>query len=133
MDSLEEKYLKLLDEHEKLINSSNSKKVNIEQKYQEHIKYLQDNRTNLTETIKKLYSSWLPPKIKSFIDTIKSWAKTGFKKSNFAERRLAICRDCPSLTKNDICTLCGCYMKNKTKLAGAKCPIGIWGDEKEES
>ena len=41
--------------------------------------------------------------------------------------RLSICEQCPAfrpLTKT--CKKCGCFMKLKTTLAHAKCPIGKW-------
>ena len=43
------------------------------------------------------------------------------------ESRLAICRTCeyfkPALEK---CRKCGCFMRLKTELENAKCPIGKW-------
>ena len=46
---------------------------------------------------------------------------------NLHESRLAICRTCeffkPRVEK---CAKCGCFMKLKTKLENAKCPIGKW-------
>lgn len=43
------------------------------------------------------------------------------------EERMAICEDCPSLTHPmKQCKECGCFMLIKTKLAGAKCPLGKW-------
>jgi hypothetical protein len=41
-------------------------------------------------------------------------------------RRYSICSDCTHLTALKICTHCGCFMPNKTKLLHAKCPIGKW-------
>jgi hypothetical protein len=44
-----------------------------------------------------------------------------------AESRMAICDSCPSLlniTKQ--CKECGCFMKLKTKLKNATCPLGKW-------
>lgn len=44
-----------------------------------------------------------------------------------AESRLEICRSCefykPSRNQ---CKKCGCFMKLKTKLEEARCPIGKW-------
>jgi hypothetical protein len=43
------------------------------------------------------------------------------------ESRLAICRTCehfkPKLEK---CRLCGCFMRLKTELENARCPIEKW-------
>lgn len=44
-----------------------------------------------------------------------------------AMARLAICEGCPSLLKvTHQCRECGCFMKLKTKLANAKCPLDKW-------
>lgn len=43
------------------------------------------------------------------------------------EERLAICNECPALNKRIMkCKKCGCYMKLKSTLEQAKCPIGKW-------
>lgn len=43
------------------------------------------------------------------------------------EQRLAICNECPFLNKNLVkCKKCGCFMKLKTTLHEAKCPMGKW-------
>lgn len=43
------------------------------------------------------------------------------------EDRLAICLLCPHLNKKYIkCNKCGCFMKLKTTLRSAHCPIGKW-------
>lgn len=43
------------------------------------------------------------------------------------EQRLAICNQCPAFNKNLAkCKKCGCFMKLKTTLQEAKCPIGKW-------
>lgn len=44
-----------------------------------------------------------------------------------AQKRMLICEDCPRLIRETKqCRECGCFMKLKTKLANAKCPIGKW-------
>jgi hypothetical protein len=40
--------------------------------------------------------------------------------------RINICRGCEFLKKHTRCEKCGCFMKIKTKLTAAKCPIGKW-------
>lgn len=41
--------------------------------------------------------------------------------------RLGICQGCEFFKKNgNRCKKCGCFMKLKTTLAHAKCPIGKW-------
>lgn len=43
------------------------------------------------------------------------------------DERLEICMSCEhlvSLTKQ--CSLCKCFMVQKTKLANASCPVGKW-------
>ena len=44
-----------------------------------------------------------------------------------AAKRFNICKTCPELIKAiSQCKQCGCFMKVKTKLEIAKCPIGKW-------
>lgn len=44
-----------------------------------------------------------------------------------ANTRLSICEQCPELIKiTKQCKQCGCFMKLKTQLKEAKCPIGKW-------
>ena len=41
--------------------------------------------------------------------------------------RLEICRACEYFRpKTETCRKCGCFMKLKTMLEKAKCPIGKW-------
>jgi len=41
--------------------------------------------------------------------------------------RLKICRACEYFRpKTETCRKCGCFMKLKTTLENAKCPIGKW-------
>lgn len=127
MDSSEEKYLKLLAKYEKL-----EEEYSCRNKLQEcNNAYMMAHQTrrDLISSIAKLYSSWLPPKIYSFISTMKAWVKTGFKKSKYKDRRLAICNDCEHFKNQSMCTLCGCYMKAKAGLAGASCPALKWKSE----
>lgn len=43
------------------------------------------------------------------------------------ESRLKICNECPAFRKNLMkCTKCGCFMKLKSTLKQAECPIGKW-------
>ena len=43
------------------------------------------------------------------------------------ESRLKICNKCPAFRKNLMkCTKCGCFMKLKSTLKQAECPIGKW-------
>jgi hypothetical protein len=44
------------------------------------------------------------------------------------EERWGMCQACPELIKlTKQCKKCGCFMKIKTTLPGAECPIGKWG------
>ncbi len=44
-----------------------------------------------------------------------------------AQGRMDICKACPELIQlTDQCKKCGCFMQFKTKLEGAKCPLGKW-------
>jgi hypothetical protein len=41
--------------------------------------------------------------------------------------RLAICLECPRFFKPTFsCKECGCFMKIKTGIKNAKCPLGKW-------
>lgn len=41
--------------------------------------------------------------------------------------RLEICRACEFFRpKTETCRKCGCFMKLKTMLQNAKCPVGKW-------
>lgn len=43
------------------------------------------------------------------------------------KRRLDICNECPWLNKRLVkCRQCGCFMKLKSTLQQASCPIGKW-------
>jgi hypothetical protein len=43
------------------------------------------------------------------------------------ESRLVICNTCPFFNKRLMkCKKCGCFMKLKTTLKQASCPIGKW-------
>lgn len=43
------------------------------------------------------------------------------------KERLAICKGCPELRKPlDQCAACGCFVKAKTMLKAASCPLGKW-------
>lgn len=47
-----------------------------------------------------------------------------------AEKRYSICKECPEFIKTTKqCKKCGCFMKFKTKLQAAECPIFKWKAE----
>jgi hypothetical protein len=46
------------------------------------------------------------------------------------KERFDICKGCPELIKaTSQCKKCGCFMKLKTTLKQAACPIGKWGQQ----
>jgi hypothetical protein len=48
-------------------------------------------------------------------------------KQDQVDARLAICQQCPHFyQKLQKCNKCGCFMKLKTRLHNASCPIGKW-------
>lgn len=54
--------------------------------------------------------------------------KMGRVNSSIHNERMDICRACPELIKLTFqCKKCGCFMKEKTKLADASCPLNKWG------
>lgn len=49
------------------------------------------------------------------------------KDDSYAKERLKICMECPRLFKPTTqCKECGCFMRIKTRLKSATCPIGKW-------
>ena len=59
----------------------------------------------------------------SFVDEFKDYM---FADPDVVLSRINMCRGCEFLKKHTRCEKCGCFMKIKTKLAPAKCPIGKW-------
>tara|TARA_E500000331_G_scaffold104549_1_gene101350 strand:+ start:3476 stop:3685 length:210 start_codon:yes stop_codon:yes gene_type:complete len=50
-----------------------------------------------------------------------------FSGENLIKKRMAICNDCSSFIKiTNQCKKCGCFMKLKTRMKDAKCPIDKW-------
>ncbi len=44
-----------------------------------------------------------------------------------SSRRYDICKSCPELIKlTSQCKKCGCFMKLKTTIEAAQCPLGKW-------
>ena len=70
--------------------------------------------------------------------SLKSWLRGSqtIATQKEAERRWAICKQCPELLydqtnpdtnkKDGRCTQCGCFMNVKVHYAVAECPIGKW-------
>jgi len=46
--------------------------------------------------------------------------------SEDADHRWAVCQACPELMSSNRCRQCGCFMKLKTKVRAAKCPLDKW-------
>ena len=53
-------------------------------------------------------------------------AKNGFVNKDIQQERWNHCQGCTFLTISNKCRKCGCFMKIKTKVKRARCPIGIW-------
>ena len=52
---------------------------------------------------------------------------TDFVSESVQEERYSICKKCPEfIGLTTQCKKCGCFMKLKTTLAEARCPIGKW-------
>lgn len=132
MDTWEERYLKLVAEHDKVLTEmqglkkkqpASSEQLEI---CQNSAKIWQSRSSTLNQEIKDLYKNSFALKVESFFKTTWAWAKSGFKiRKDLGEKRFAVCQQCPHL-KNDRCTLCGCFMKAKSKIPGAQCPIQKW-------
>lgn len=53
--------------------------------------------------------------------------ETEWASDEVAEKRYAICKECPELIKlTKQCKKCGCFMAAKTKLEKATCPLEKW-------
>lgn len=72
-----------------------------------------------------------PKQIKSFKDSMVTWAKQSFKvvDQDVLDQRISICESCEFFVKTSLggrCQQCGCVTKLKTKLLSENCPIGKW-------
>jgi len=52
--------------------------------------------------------------------------RTMYASTEDAKVRFELCNSCDHMMITGQCTKCGCFMRLKTKLAHAKCPIGKW-------
>ena len=64
-------------------------------------------------------------------DDVKPWdlinPKQPRSNDEIVKSRLEICKTCDYFRpKTETCRKCGCFMKLKTKLENAKCPVGKW-------
>ena len=54
-------------------------------------------------------------------------SKNNYTTKEIFDNRMSICNDCDRLIKiTSQCRECGCFMKMKTRLKNAHCPIGKW-------
>lgn len=65
-------------------------------------------------------------------DQVRPWdlfnKKKGRVDSETYKKRIEICSQCPELiSKTFQCKKCGCFMKQKSKLSDASCPLNKWG------
>ena len=62
-----------------------------------------------------------------FIYTIMKLVTRWTKRKEIAAKRLQICQECDQLELDTYrCKKCGCFMKYKTELPFAKCPLDKW-------
>lgn len=64
-------------------------------------------------------------------ESVKPWdminPNSEFLPKDQSQARYEICKTCPEIIKlTSQCKKCGCFMKAKTTLAKASCPIGKW-------
>lgn len=60
--------------------------------------------------------------------------KTKYVPKEIAQARYNICKVCPELVQTTKqCKKCGCFMRAKTTLAHAECPLHKWGKEEVSS
>lgn len=61
------------------------------------------------------------------INAFEEAAQNNIVSDEVQQERYNICLDCTNLYKpTSTCKLCGCFMKAKTKLRKASCPIKKW-------
>ena len=48
------------------------------------------------------------------------------KKRELYDKRYETCKFCKYLSSQELCKICGCYVKAKTKVDKAVCPKGYW-------
>ena len=135
MDTWEEKYLKLAAELDRVVTKTKPKKPPEQNDLLQQTNVaLRKRLGELSQEFITLYKDSYALKIEGFFKTLYNWAKSGFKmtKKDLAESRLAICNACPHF-KSDRCVLCGCYMKNKVKIAKASCPVKKWLPQEDQA
>ena len=69
--------------------------------------------------------------LRNMSDDVKPWdllnPNQPRSQEDLVNSRLEICRACEFFRpKTETCRKCGCFMKLKTMLEKAKCPIGKW-------
>ena len=77
--------------------------------------------------------------LKYFMMDSKMFLKTFFSERELivgkgeSRRRMEICLGCPYITKRkQRCSICGCFLKFKTKFTFENCPLGDLGVEKSK-
>ena len=71
----------------------------------------------------KLWLCWLTWK-----DIAVHFIRTGkiVDRTELSVDRLIICGTCRHRKANHTCSICGCFLRIKTKFIAAKCPLGLW-------
>ena len=69
--------------------------------------------------------------LRNMSDDVKPWdlfnPNQPRSQEDLVNSRLEICRACEFFRpKTETCRKCGCFMKLKTMLENAKCPVGKW-------
>ena len=66
---------------------------------------------------------------KEAVNTVKTAVTTGHFQvpQDISEARFNICKKCEHFIQDKSrCSVCGCFMEFKSKLAAAKCPVSKW-------
>jgi hypothetical protein len=72
-------------------------------------------------------NAWEEYKAKNGVTPFDLLNKNNYIEKTESDKRMDICLSCPELIKlTQTCKECGCFMKAKTRLAEASCPIGKW-------
>ncbi len=72
-------------------------------------------------------NAWEEYKAKNNVTPLDLLNKNNYIEKVESDKRMEICLGCPELIQlTKTCKECGCFMKVKTRLAEARCPIGKW-------
>jgi hypothetical protein len=82
-----------------------------------------------TDSHDSQYASW-SEQLRSLVQTSIHYVQAerkGLETDDIVNERLSICESCDQYDSvHKRCKRCGCFMKLKTKIPSATCPLGLW-------